>query len=427
MYSQAIVDRKLHAIRTNPRSPFPDLAFRSLDESLTITAKLSKKLYDVERDWKRLDTHLDPKESEWIRREIALCKISFQYCSERYLFAELEAGGHGPATFWQSQLRALEMISAREEQNHLDFHKYGFSEGIRVIWHKTRQQGATMLARLMALHRLILYKTTRSITASLDEDKVNELYKRDKIIWDNLPFFLRPDGTRTVQDKPTNLEYDTKAQAFKLAHPISSTMLYQMANQQAGIGTSQQFDFSHMTEVSLWPMPERLQFDFIPAVPQKLDTFVGFESTANGRVGWWYEFSEKVRKGEHPFNRWVYAFTPWYINSHKNRLIPPDGWQPNAKTLEHAELIERTSFEFAGRTIRPKAENLYWWESEYSLNRQMGILNVFFTNYPATPEQSFQHAATSAFPVETIDWMRSTALLGMPYNLDIKNTGLIFQ
>lgn len=424
MYSPLIVERKLHAIRTNPKSPYPNLQFRSIDESLTITQRLTTKLYSPAPECKRLESVLDPKEMDWIRQEILLCRLSFNYCAARYLYAEIEGGGHAPAKWWQSQLRALELISKREESNHADYARYQFSEGIRIVWHKTRQQGATALARLMALHRAVLYKTTRNITASLDEDKVNELYKRDKIVWDNLPFFLRPDGIHTLQDKPSNLEYDTKAQAWKLASPISSTMLYQMANQQAGVGTGQQFDFSHFTETALWPLAERIQFDFLPAVPQLLNTFVGFESTANGRSGWWYEFTEAIRNQEQGFERWIYAFTPWYINSHKNRLIPPEGWQPSDKTKEHAELIERTSLEFAGQTIRPRRENLYWWESEYELNRKLGTLNIFFSNYPATPEQSFQHAASSAYPIEVIDWMRSTTQLGMPYNLDVKDTGM---
>lgn len=420
MYSPLIVDRKLRAICKAANSPYPDLQFRSLDESLTVTRRLHAKLYTPE--FVRTAQHLTEKEAEWIKREVVLCRTSFRYCAERYLYCEIDAvegGGHAPAKFWQSQEHALALLSVREEQNHADYAKYKFCPGIRIVWHKTRQQGATAIARLMANHRAILFKKTRGICASLDEPKIFELYKRDKIVWDNLPFFLRPDGQRTLVDRPTNMEYDTKASAWKISDPISSTMLYQMANQEAGIGTSQQFDFSHMTECALWAMAYRLQFDFLPAVPQSLNTFVGFESTANGRDGWWYEFTEAIRAKEKGYERWIYVFTPCWINSHKNRLIPPEGWEPAVKTKEYAELVERTSFELVGKTIRPAAEHLYWWESEYDLNRKMGTLNIFFSNYPATPEQSFQHAANSAFPVEVIDWMRTTARMGMPYHIEV--------
>jgi len=81
--------------------------------------------------------------------------------------------------------------------------------------------------------------------------------------------------------------------------------------------------------------------------------------------------------------------------------------------------VERTSSEFTGgQTVRLGRDQLAWWQQEYKLNRKMGTLNIFLTNYPATPEQSFQHSAHSALPIETTDWMRSTALIGMPYNIE---------
>jgi len=257
---------------------------------------------------------------------------------------------------------------------------------------------------------MCMFKSTRAIAASLDGDKVHELYVRDKVILDNLPPFLRPQ-----------IEFDVKDQhiGFEI---LKSRITYQQANQEAGVGTGQQFDVSHMTEVSLWPYGERLQFDFMPAIPNSPSTFVGFESTANGRGGFWYEFTESIRKKEYGFAEWIYSFTPWYINSNKNRLISPDGWVPNETTQRHAELIERTSAEFAGATVRPGMNQLYWWEQQFELNRKLGTLHIFLSNYPATPEQSFQHSASSAIPHDTVEWMRAGADMkkGMPYGVEWK-------
>ena len=60
-----------------------------------------------------------------------------------------------------------------------------------------------------------------------------------------------------------------------------------------------------------------------------------------------------------------------------------------------------------GETVRLTRDQLYWWESEWKRNKEQGTLNMFFTNYPATPEQSFQHHNMSALPLETIEWMRA--------------------
>ena len=398
MYSEAVVDRTLHELAQQGHK----FQARSVDESLSVTERLTKVFNGGK--WKR---QLSESEAAFIKSEILLCKHDFRYFL-RYAYTELDAsegGGVGPAQLWQSQERALEIIAKREDECLLEIDKHGFTQGIRGVWHKTRQQGATSLLRLITAQRMCLYRHTRALAASLDQDKIHELYKRDHIWLDNLPFFLIP-----------KIQYDTKAQQIYFEN-LKSGIIYQQANQQAGVGTGQQFDMSHITEVALWPLAERLEFDLLPAIPQARSTFFGMESTANGRDNFWCEFTENVRHRREGFSQWIYSFTPWYINSKKNRLPAPDDWRPNEITQQHADLIERTSSEFAGTTIRPHVNNLYWWETEYLKNKEMGSLAVFFSNYPATPEQSFQYSAAAALPIETIEWMRANSINGMPYEL----------
>lgn len=397
MFHPTIVERTL--------ARFSDSKLKFVERSIDESKHLARQLH-LKREKSGFDDKGNPRvqwtqaERAFMDSETLLCRASFRYWVERYAFAELDAsegGGVAPVTLWPSQERALEIISARELLNWQNFDKYGFSDGTHIVWHKTRQQGATALARLICMHRMTTRKNTRAIAATLDEKKIMELYTRDHVILDNLPFFLQP-----------KIEFDVKNEhiGFEL---LKSRISYEQASQKAGIGTGQQFDISHMTEVALWPYANRLQFDFLPAVPKHPSVFVGWESTANGKGGFWYEFTENVRKRKPGFQQWVYSFTPWYINHNKNRLIPPEGWEPNEFTRAHGELIERTSVEFAGTTIRPNKTQLYWWETEYLLNQQQGTLHIFFSNYPATPEQSFQHTSNTALPVHTIEWMRSLA------------------
>lgn len=402
MYSPLIVDQTLHALAQKGHV----CKFRPVDESRGYAEKLAKILNTEGKPTRQMTT----AEAEFVRSEILLCRSDFRYWAERYGFMEIDGsmgGGVGPARFWQSQERALALIAMREEENFASLASDGFSEAIKGVWHKTRQQGATGLLRLITMHRLTTHKNTRAIAASMDGEKVHELYTRDMTVLNNLPFFLKP-----------SIEFDVKDSHIGFER-LKSRITYQQANQQAGVGTGQQFDVSHMTEVALWPYANRLQFDFLPAVPQSPRTFVGFESTANGRAGFWYDFTESIRKREYGFSQWIYVFTPWYINWLKNRLQPPEGWEPNAATKEHAELVERTSAEYAGETVRPNRTQMYWWETEYMLNRQMGTLHIFLSNYPATPEQSFQYPGASALPLECVEWMRAGSDLHkmMPYSV----------
>src|SRR4029077_9950075 len=168
MYSALIVDRALAAYtkRTGfkPRRYLPG-------ESISRAMDLDKR--------HAAQQPLTADDRRFIRGETVLARLDFRYFAERYGYGEIDSaagGGIGPSRFWPSQLRALDLIAQREEYNHAEFAKYGFGQGILGVWQKTRQQGATDLLRKITAHRLTFYKHTRAITASLDGDKIHELY-----------------------------------------------------------------------------------------------------------------------------------------------------------------------------------------------------------------------------------------------------------
>ncbi len=405
MYSPLIVDQTLHKLAAQGIAPKRRDVAQRRDISKRLQALIDTKTGRYART-------LTSDEQAFIRSETILCRADFRYFAEAYGNIDLDAstgGGVGPLKFWASQERALELIGKREEEIQLAYAKHGFSDGILSIWHKSRQLGATAMMRLITAHRMLLYRNTRCIAGSLDIDKVHELYVRDKTILDNLPPFLAPAMQFDVKDSHIAFEN------------LKSRLTYQQSNQQAGVGTGQQFDVSHMTEVALWQYAERLKFDFLPAVPQSPTAFVGFESTANGRGNFWHEFCTNVRAKAEGFETWIFIFTPWFIEPKKYRRVAPDGWTPNEVALEHAVLVEKTSSEFCGKTVVLGRDQLYWWESSYMQYKKDGSLHIFLSNYCATPEQSFQHSTRSALPLEVIEWMRSTAIMGMPYHLtDVK-------
>ena len=403
MYSPSIVEKTLWQLARNKIV----VKRRDVAQCREISARLRSLVDPKSGHYRR---PLVEGETAFIRSETILCRHDFRYFAERYGNIDQDAamgGGVSPVTFWTSQDRALSIIAAREEEVARQFAKSGFSDGILTVWHKSRQLGATAIMRLITLHRMLLWKHMRCIAGSLDIDKVHELYVRDKTIIDNLPPFLVPA-----------IEFDVKDSHISFEN-LKSRLIYQMSSQKAGVGTGQQFDLSHMTEVALWEYAERLKFDFLPTIPQAPSTFVAFESTANGRGNFWHDFSENVRNKLEGYQSWTYIFTPWYIESRKYRRSAPDDWRPNTATVEHAQLVKRTSPEFCGTPIALNRDQMYWYETEYAMHKKEGSLYIFLSNFCATPEQSFQHSTRPALPPETIEWMRSTSQLGMPYNVEL--------
>jgi hypothetical protein len=315
-------------------------------------------------------------------------------------------GGVGRVKFWASQELALEKISSIEEEQ-WDAHLRGnIVDGICVVMHKSRQLGATALSRIILCHRLTNYRHMRGMAASIDDDKIMELYDRDKLCIDNLPFYLKPE-----------IGYDVKAEHLYFSK-LDSRILYQQSRQQSGLGQGRQFDLAHLTECAFWPYPNMIELDFFPTLPLGINTLCMLESTANGMGGWWYDFTEDVRKGLQ--RRWRYIFAPWYIESKKNKAHPPSTWNPTDLTMQHARKVYETSRQFTGRDVLLDKEQLYWYETERSAALRRGKLNLFLTNYCATPEESFQHTGNSQFSVETLERIRLGTINPHYYDISIR-------
>lgn len=429
MYSPLITDRRLHAAKKK------GLAFQRLprDKSIEIAAKLERLRYDRENRLLpdgQLARPIDDKERAFIESERIICKCDFEYFFTRFAKLQLDPGvinyednagvvesvveGElikiGPPRLLESQREYIRLFGVREEICHEEWKKYHFTLGILAAIHKARQVVATATILGMKLHRMILWPGTRAFCASIDAPRVTELFSRDHLLVDNLPFWLKPKIYPDVKD--TELGFES---------PVSSKCTYQAENQQAGgIGVGTQQDFSHLTEVALWNYPGRIKFSFIPAIPKAITTVHVEESTADVK-GYWYELTEAVRHKKEGYESWIYAFIPWYFNELKYRDIPPVDWEPKPHTLKHAELIERTSPEFCnGKTYHPAKGQLYWWQTERARHIQQGELATFLTNYPATPEQSFQNPSKGALPVELIEEMEADVMMpGAHFEIDL--------
>ena len=261
----------------------------------------------------------------------------------------------------------------------------------------------TTVGRLITMHRLTTQPQRRALAASVDEDKIQEMYDRDKLVYDNLPFFLKPDIL--YDEKRGHIHFDK----------LNSRVLYQVSSQQSGIGVGRQVDIHHLTELSTWLNPQSVELDFFPSIPRSIHTFGLEESTPYGRGNWWHEWTEKVRRGKS--DRWRYCYIPWYAELSKYRSLPPPDWRPNDVSLLHAQKVHDTSAQYIGTTIMLPRENLYWWETTRQEYKDGGKLNYFHTNYSATPEESFQHSTISAFSAEFLEELRMRTRAGQAHEL----------
>lgn len=386
MYSPRIIERRTAKLQDGSGTR---LRRYTPEQSAELTAALDPLWDDAKRATRR---HLAPGEAAFIQNELLLSAIDFHYWL-RYARIKLDGGGLGPPRQWGSQEIVLRHL-ARAEDRMWDAKDHGWPiHGVRVLYHKARQLGATMISRLLTMHRMIFTKHINAMAASVDEDKVLELYNRDKTIYEYLPWWMRP--AVRFEEKAAHLHFES----------LNTVILYQQASQKSGLGQGRQFEVSHLTECASWPHPQVIALDFIPTIPQSIHTLCILESTAQGRGNWWHEYTEDARAGQHP--EWTYIFVPWYAVESKYRLHPPDNWTPMQTTLAHAAKVRETSPEWLERTIDLDREQLYWYETERASAQAAGELNFFLTNRAATPEESFQHSTQASFSPELLDRLRN--------------------
>ncbi len=416
MYSPDLIERRLHRLKKSG-IPFERLP---RERSIEIAAKLERLRYDHRGALLppgQLSRPLDSKEQSFIESERLICKADAEYYATRFHWIGLDTGTTsgeetmGPCVYQESQRRFMRMLSKREEEVHAEYAKYGMTDGIRVIAHKTRQVYFTATARQLTLHRMLFWPGTRAFAGTLNPDGAGELYKRDKLAIDNLPFWLKPE---TVYP-------DVKDSEIGFPAPLSSRLLYQAENQKAGIAVGTQQDVSHLTEVPLWQFPEyNIEFSLAAAIPKSRMTLHIQEGTSAGKGGYWQTVSEACRHKKKGYASWSYIFVPWWQNRLKYRMIPPPNWIPDEHTLEHAELVIRTSAEWnEGVTMRPTVEQLAWWEMERSRYASNGDLASFLSSYPATPEQSFVSWARGAVPPEVLEKMELDLRPPSAYSVEV--------
>lgn len=338
-------------------------------------------------------------EAEFTRNEKLLCSLDFHYWT-RYarLLPDAAVGDGSLVNFspWASQQLILDECSRLEELAYEQYLSHAPQDGILIAVPKARQEGISIVAAMLKMHRLTTSLYSLAVTASENLDKRTALYQRDERIHTNLPWWLQPERTEPdiINERLTFGKLD-------------SSVLYQDYAQKSSLAAGEQYLLGHMSELAQGDqlaVDRFMELDYFPAIPQSWRTLHILESTPAGQGGWWHPFIVANSTGR---GRWSVKFVPWYMLAFKYRRTPPDGWTPNDHSVLHAKKVEETSPGYVGRVVTLTRDQLYWWETTREEYRKKGSLTFFLTNYPATLEESFQFSGGSIFDYETIDYYRT--------------------
>lgn len=337
---------------------------------------------------------LTPDEQAFITNEQLVSTLDYRYWSERYAIVNKEAQDTAPLTpRWASQELFLARVAAIEESRFTA----GHPDGILVNVLKARQLGISTETEVLLAHRVTTQTGLRSLIAADAPEQSEYLFQMAELVIENLPWWLKP-ATRFHQAAKF-WAFDTGSYLRAHAGKSQRGALQDRGGVKGNIGRGRTYSGAHLSELSTWERPEQLDDGFFPAVPMSPRTFVVCESTAKGRHNWWHDHWLTAERAS---GRFTNVFIPWYIEPEKYWLPAPLAWTPSPVALAHAAAVERDSPQWClGVTIRLTREQLYWYDSTRQTFDEKGRLSAFLEEYPATPEEAFQHTGRSVFSLTT--------------------------
>ena len=247
---------------------------------------------------------------------------------------------------------------------------------MRAIVLKARQMGFSTLAEAMIFKRTATKKNVRSGIVAHKEESAANLFRMSKMFYEELPDPLKP---QLKTSNARELVFDgTKGEGLK------STIRVMTAGGQ-GIGRSDTFQNLHLSEFAFWPGDKKMTLaGLLQAVPDRRDTMVIIESTANG----FDEFKVMWDRAVANESEFVPVFCAWWEQPEYRRKCPAE-FEVTEKEARIAE------------TFGLDTEQLCWrrWCIE---NNCGGDEKLFEQEYPASPEEAFIATGNCVFDKEAL-------------------------
>jgi hypothetical protein len=235
---------------------------------------------------------------------------------------------------------------------------------VRIIILKARQQGLSTHVGGYLYFNVSQRKACKALVVTHHSDSTRALFDMTKRYHENCPELLKP---HTKYSSRRELTFDVLDSSYVVATAGGET-----------IGRGETLTHVHASELAFWQKSTAAENwnGMTQAVPNKPNTAIFVESTANGVSGIFYDLWRGAVEGS---NGYVPVFIPWFLDPEYREPIPEN-------------------FE-----ITPEEEDLcekYDLDSEQLMFRRRKIaqsgIDLFHQEYPAEPNQSF---LTSGRPV----------------------------
>ena len=300
------------------------------------------------------------------RSEVKALINDFRKFCPKYLKIKDKAGNIVPLVMNKAQEIVLETIEKMIQEG----------KPIRLIILKARQKGISTIVEAFIFFRTTYKKNRKAAIIGHESDSTDNMWEMTNRYYDNLPMFLQP------QKKHHN------AKELTFARTKSEVMFW--TAEKGDVGSSHTVQDAHLTEVSKWRDAKTTLTALLQTIPDKPNTMVIMESTANGFGG---EFHDRWLMAKRGQGNYVPIFLSWLID---------DEYTLQFKTEEERERFGTNLDEIEKGLIDKGAtlEHLKWRRDIGLPDKCGGDVDKFQQEYPASDMEAFITSGSPFFDVQ---------------------------
>lgn len=273
----------------------------------------------------------------------------------------------------------------------------------RYIVLKARQMGLSTLFEGIIFQDTSTQENKNSLIVAHEEGASSNLFNMSKLFFDYLPEVIKP-MKKYANGKILSFENPTNIDAEKAKNPGLRSKISIATAGSGEVGRSATYHNIHASEVAFFPDAKTTMLGLLQSVPDRPNTMVVLESTANGVGDWFHDMWVRAEKGE---NEYTPIFLPWFIQEEYSR-----DFRTKAEREQFISDVNTPSRDADGNIhysyeyeLKEKHNLTYEqlnWRRWTIRNKAQGDELLFMQEYPATPEESFISSGRPRFSVSSL-------------------------
>lgn len=329
------------------------------------------------------------------KEELFFHKLKYdrQFYIEKFLKIRNKSAQLVPFTLNEAQKIVSHLIDQCEREGKLK----------RFIVLKARQMGLSTFFEGEIFRATATNELTNSLIVAHQDSSTQALFNMSKLFYDELPEVIKPmkkysNGKELVFENPTT---DDGVKQVNPGLRSKITVATAGAGEVARGMTIMNF---HGSEVAFWPDAKTTMLGLMQAIPDTMNTFVAWESTANGVGDFFHEQWQKATRGE---NEFIPVFLPWFIDPGYTRPFRSDaereqflGEVYSVATDANGNAVRTYDYELMVK-FNLTLEQINW--RRYTVaNKCQGDEILFMQEYPSTPEEAFISSGRPKFNIKAL-------------------------